>query len=434
LPDDAKAELRPFAPLSPPTFAPAPPTVGLPTQEGPLGFRYDFNFGARVTLPPGGPWRVRLWDLDSGNLLYDEELRDGWVVSAKRYYIRFKIEVLRGQDLILAHELDLSGREVLIYFPVGTLGDTIAWFSYVPEFQRQHGCRLTCVVEEPFIELFRDEYPEVRFEKKDSVDTARFYATYQLGLFFDDEGCQSQPSDFRLVGLHRTAGHILGVSLIEQPPRVAAEGGGAPIEEPYVCIGVQATSQAKLWNSPTGWVEVVEFLKAAGYRVICIDREPVTGKGFGWNHIPRGAEDQTGDRPLAERARWLKHATAFVGLSSGLSWLAWAVGTPVVLISGFTHPINEFATAYRVINYNVCNSCWNDQRFRFDHDDRLWCPRHAGTDRQFECTRLITAHAVVAALRRIPGFDGSSPASPGQASDLISQHNSRQSRGAKASV
>ncbi|MEJ0003708.1 MAG: hypothetical protein WDN30_09295 [Pararobbsia sp.] len=36
-----------------------------------------------------------------------------------------------------------------------------------------------------------------------------------------------------------------------------------------------------------------------------------------------------------ERARWLKHAAFFVGLSSGLSWLAWAAGTPVVLISGF---------------------------------------------------------------------------------------------------
>jgi autotransporter strand-loop-strand O-heptosyltransferase len=44
-----------------------------------------------------------------------------------------------------------------------------------------------------------------------------------------------------------------------------------------------------------------------------------------------------------------------VGLSSGLSWLAWAAGTPVVMIAGFTHPTNEFATPYRVINYHACN-------------------------------------------------------------------------------
>jgi hypothetical protein len=30
------------------------------------------------------------------------------------------------------------------------------------------------------------------------------------------------------------------------------------------------------------------------------------------------------------------------------------------MISGLTHPSNEFFTPYRVINYNVCNGCRND--------------------------------------------------------------------------
>jgi autotransporter strand-loop-strand O-heptosyltransferase len=76
------------------------------------------------------------------------------------------------------------------------------------------------------------------------------------------------------------------------------------------------------------------------------------------------------------------------------------------MISGFTHPTNEFTTPYRVINWHACNSCWNDVRHRFDHKDYLWCPRHAGTSRQFECTRLITAAQVIATLTRIPGLVG----------------------------
>jgi autotransporter strand-loop-strand O-heptosyltransferase len=76
----------------------------------------------------------------------------------------------------------------------------------------------------------------------------------------------------------------------------------------------------------------VRFLKEAGYRVICIDKEPIYGSGIVWNFTPHDAEDETGDRPLTERARWLKHAEFFVGLASGLSWLAWSVGTPVVMI------------------------------------------------------------------------------------------------------
>jgi hypothetical protein len=57
-----------------------------------------------------------------------------------------------------------------------------------------------------------------------------------------------------------------------------------------------------------------------------------------------------------------------------------------------------------VINWHACNSCWNDPRHIFDHKDFLWCPRHAGTPRQFECTRLITPHQVIAAIRRVPAF------------------------------
>jgi autotransporter strand-loop-strand O-heptosyltransferase len=223
-------------------------------------------------------------------------------------------------------------------------------------------------------------------------------------LFFDDADNVWQPCDFRLVGLHRTAGYILGVDCEEMPPRIVLEDASRPIAEPYVCIAAQSSSQAKYWNNPSGWLEIVKFLKDCGYRVVCIDKQPVHGTGIMWNQLPHGVEDETGDRKLAERARWIKHADFFVGLSSGLSWLAWAVGTPVVMISGFTHPTNEFATPYRVTNYHSCNSCWNDVRHRFDHHDFLWCPRHAGTPRQFECTRLITAEHVKAVIKRIPAF------------------------------
>ena len=216
---------------------------------------------------------------------------------------------------------------------------------------------------ENLIPLFCDNYPDITFLTHEEIKPERYYATYSVGLFFDDRDCVHQPCDFRFVGLHRTAGYILGVDPTETPPNVALTDESRPIAEPYVCIAVQSTMQAKYWNNPTGWYEVVRFLKEAGYRVVCIDQKPVHGTGLVWNHIPHGAEDETGISRPSERARWLKHADFFVGLSSGLSWLAWAMGIPVVMISGFTHPLNEFATPYRVINYHTCNSCWNDPRF-----------------------------------------------------------------------
>jgi len=382
-----------------------PPAAEVPTQQAERGIQFDFNDGCRIVLPEANhPWRVRLSDLDTGNILFETELKSGSVRSTKRYYVRFRLEVWQHGESVFAHDYSARDREVLVQFPTGTLGDSVGWFSYAVKFKEKHGCRLTCAMAERLIPLFREGYPDITLLTHEQIKPERFYATYSMGLFFDDKDFRFQPCDFRHVGLHRTAGYILGVDPTEMPPRIVIPDSSRPIDEPYVVIATQSTTQAKYWNNPTGWYEIVSFLKEVGYRVICIDQKRVHGTGLVWNHIPHGCEDETGDRPLLERVRWIKHADFFVGLASGLSWLAWCTGTPVVMISGFSHPLTEFYTPYRIINYHVCNSCWDDPKHRFDHSDFLWCPRHKGTPRQFECTRAITPDHVKATIKRIPAF------------------------------
>jgi len=383
-----------------------PPPAERPTQEGPQGLRFDFNLGARVALPERteGEWHIRLKDLATGNILFENSNKGALIASSKRFFVRFGLEVSVGGERVFEHVYDCRDREVLILFPVGTLGDTLAWFPYAARFQEVHGCKLTCALSGLIIPLIRDRYPQIAFVTHEEMVERKLaekaYATYHLGLFFDDKDNIWQPTDFRMVGLHRTAGYILGVDPTETAPLITIEDQSRPIPEPYVCIAVQSSSGCKMWNNPNGWREVVAHLKARGLRVICIDQKPVHGSGLLHTYIPHGSEDQTGDRPLTERAHWIKHAEAFVGLSSGLAWLAWAAGTPAVVVSGFTHPTNEFTTPYRVINWHTCNSCWNDPAVRFKHDDFMWCPRHQNTDRHFECTRLITGAHVIAHIDR----------------------------------
>ncbi|MBR1153731.1 autotransporter strand-loop-strand O-heptosyltransferase [Bradyrhizobium sp. JYMT SZCCT0428] len=382
-----------------------PAPAEIPTQEGPMGIRFDFNDGCRVLLPESEhPWKIQLSDLDTGNVLFETELKAGRINSSKRYYVRIRIEVWQQGESLFVHDYSALDREVMVQFPVGTLGDPMGWFPYAVKFQERHGCKLTCAMGEKLIDLFRGAYPDITFLTHEEIKPERYYATYSIGLFFDDKDFIYQSSDFRHVGLHRTAGYILSVDPAEVRPRIAIANDSRPIADPYVCIAVQSTTQAKYWNNPEGWRSVVAFLKESGYRVVCIDQKATHGSGLIWNHIPHGVEDETGEKPLSERVRYLKHAALFVGLSSGLSWLAWAAGTPVVMISGFTHPTNEFDTPYRVINYHACNSCWNDPRIRFDHHNFLWCPRHKDSPRQFECTRLITAEQVKAVIKKVPGF------------------------------
>ena len=200
-----------------------PSSPELPTQQGPEGLRFDFNDGCRVMVPETDKsWRVRLMDLDSGNVLFETsaDFAAGRVNSAKRYYVRFRVEVWLGDNQLLQHDYDARDREVAVLFPVGTLGDTMGWFPYAVKFQAQHGCRLTCAMAERLIPLFADAYPEISFVSHDDFEPSRYYATYRMGLFFDDKDCLNQPCDFRLVGLHRTAGYILGVDPTEVAPRL----------------------------------------------------------------------------------------------------------------------------------------------------------------------------------------------------------------------
>ena len=380
------------------------------TQLDSSGIRFDFNDGCRVQAPLGDDvWVIRLFDLDTGNILFQTtpDFRGGSVRSAKKYYVRFRIEAWKGEKLVFEHNYDAKDREVLIAFPVGTLGDTIAWLSYAVRFADAHKCKLTIAIAGRLIPLFAGAYPDIRFIDAKGAKADDSYATYRVGLFFNDVERIHQPVDFRHVGLHKTAAHILGLDPTEAPPRLAVPAGERPIAEKYVVIATQATSQCKYWNNPFGWREIVKFLKEAGYRVICIDQKPVNGVGIVWNHVPAGAEDMTDQLSLEDCVRWIRHAEFFVGLSSGLAWLAWAAGAPVVMISGFTLPSTEFQTPSRVINYHACVGCWEDPTLRFDHKDFLWCPRHANTPRQFECTRLITAEQVKQTIRRLPGFSGS---------------------------
>jgi autotransporter strand-loop-strand O-heptosyltransferase len=79
----------------------------VPTQLGPQEIRFDFNEGARVVLPEraAGRWRVRLRDLETGNILFQSENQGAVVTSAKRFYVRFGVTVW---------EIDEAGAETLV--------------------------------------------------------------------------------------------------------------------------------------------------------------------------------------------------------------------------------------------------------------------------------------------------------------------------------
>lgn len=365
--------------------------------SGPEGILYDFNYGCRVQVPVDG-WRVRMTGLDTFNVLLDEAVEANAVITSRRkYFVRFLLEVFDGSRLVFSHSYNATGKKVLLRMHALALGDSLAWVPVIDAFRKQHDCEVSLPLPAHLQPLFRDGYPDLNIATEVEPDrqNGTYYATYYLGLLKPLSERDHQPTDPRVSNMQDMIAYLLGVPCEERRPNVVIENKTRTIAERYVCIATQSTAQCKYWNNPRGWPTLIEHLKTLGYRVLCIDRDKQYGNAEYMNLMPEGAEDFTGNRPLQERMSLLHHADFFIGLGSGLSWLAWAARTPVVMISGFSHPSTEFRTPYRVINFHGCNSCFNDTTTEFDAQNFAWCPRRFDKSQPFQCTAMITPEFVM---------------------------------------
>jgi len=261
----------------------------------------------------------------------------------------------------------------------GSLGDAIAWVPIVNEYAQKHNTKVNFFT--PYKDLFIDSYPMINF-----LDYSQKSKHNNISI-----GCFDEKI-WRPSSLQKIACDILKIENKEIRCKVNIDKNKkSNFTKKYVCIATQSTLQCKYWNNKTGWIQVVDYLNQLGYDVVCIDRYASFGlMPDNMNNIPYNAINKTGDIPLNDRINDIYHCEFFIGLGSGLSWLAWACEKPVVMISGFSDPKSEFYTPYRVHNKNVCNSCWSDESLFFDKGDWLWCPRK----KNFECSREITFEMV----------------------------------------
>lgn len=366
-------------------------------------FHVGFVDGAvlEVTGPVDEAYRVDFVDTATGETIHHGVIRTNhWIRTARQWVTVWRIDVRRVRDdaLVFTHAWDCRDRKVFIALESKALGDTLAWMPAVEAFQRAHGCRLVCAT---FMnDLFRAQYPAIEFvEPGETVHD--LYAMYRLGWFYRDDGSIDRDrnvGDFRTQPLGASATDILGLPFVETRPRLPRVPGARPIAEPYVCIAVHATAQAKYWNNPDGWTELTSALVARGYRVVLLSRE---GAEYMGNAVPSGLA-MLPDGPLEQVILHLQHAAMFVGVGSGLAWLAWAVGCRTCVISGFSEPYSEMQDCIRIApRGDGCSGCYN--RRRLDAGRWDWCPEQQGTPRMFECTRRIAAAQVLGAI--LPELD-----------------------------
>jgi autotransporter strand-loop-strand O-heptosyltransferase len=217
-----------------------------------------------------------------------------------------------------------------------------------------------------------------------------------LGLFYNDNreiDYTKHYNDPKKEPLMKVASDILGLTYKELKPKLPKLGKK---KKKLVTIAIHSTAQCKYWNNPTGWQEVVDYCKGKGYEVRLLSREE---NGYMGNKNPKGITIQP-KSTLKDLIKVLQESELFIGISSGLSWLSWASGTPTVIISGFTDvDLEPLDGVTRVINKNVCNSCWSNHEF--DPGNWNWCPIHEKTENQFECSKTITGQDVIKEIDKL---------------------------------
>lgn len=366
-------------------------------------FIFDFNDGVQILAPPKSrKLKYTVTDMSGkrgvfrGELDRDENL---WTVGRVNYkmYVPWRVELETEDGEKLVHDLDLTGKPVLIDLSKGALGDSVAWMPAAAEFHRKWGGMTWVCLRKEWCCLYRGVYPELMIITPDEANEIKAqdtYARYTVAVCGYEVSEFYECVDFRRNNLLLHADMILGVDSGGKPPKIGLpftpHWHGNDSREIY--IATRASRKCKEWNNPGGWDRLVKELTDRGFRVICIDADN--------QNLPFRTIDRTGKTALINRAEDLKGARLFIGLPSGLSWLAWACGVPVVLISGFTDVVRpeaerlrypEFDTPWRVsAPEGCCRNCWMDcdQRETKRFDGCYWHKNN-------ECTREITPEMVL---------------------------------------
>jgi autotransporter strand-loop-strand O-heptosyltransferase len=277
---------------------------------------------------------------------------------------------------------------------VTPFGDVISMTPYINKFCEDNpNDDIYFEVAQELIQFLEPSYPKIHF-----IDYK-----HDTNLFFFDKIIQL--TYYRNAPLQQQFAQQLGYKYAPYiKPILTPPNKEKPIKSKYVCIGIHSTSQAKYWNHPLGkrvqfkspyWNELCILLRKEGIVPIVIEKDRQFGKMPHFNGLPDRGHNVFG-LSLEESINYVNHCEFYIGISSGMSWIAHSLGKKVAMISNFTEDWNEFdinsPDYIRITNKNVCHGCWN--KYEFDIHDWYWCPVHKGTDRQFECHTSITPNEV----------------------------------------
>lgn len=272
--------------------------------------------------------------------------------------------------------VDYQGREILMHLDSFCLGDTICFSSLIYKFMEIYKpSKLYISTFLPHLFEFNDE----RIKVLKANDPNGFVTCDKLINIGYDKGSLDHTKN----GMFYAAKETMGIPLDTLPGKVPVKPLKRDKIDKKIVIAPESLKKIARWDyfGSKGWQIVVDYLNSNGYEVYNISYENTLNL--------RGVHHYNGFKDINVALGHILSSRLLVGLSSGLSWLAWAYDIPVVMISNFTKPWNEFP-CYRVENPLGCSGCFNIFQNIKSH-----CPIFEGTLRENECHKKITPDMVI---------------------------------------
>lgn len=279
---------------------------------------------------------------------------------------------------------NFEGKELLLHFDSFCLGDTICFSSLIDAFMDYHKPKYVWITTffPHLLKSHRLDYEFINANESGLIEIDKLI----------DIGYDKNNMAHTLGGMFYAAKDTMRLPQDTEPGKCPVIPKVRIPNPKKITIGPETIKEISQWNygGTSGWQEVVNSLHNSGYNVYNVSYENTMNlenvKGFHGHDDINVAIDH------------IVSSRFFIGLSSGLSWLAWAYGVPVVMIANFTKKQNEF-DCFRVTNPYVCNGCFN-----VFPNIKTKCPIFLGTDRESECHLSITPDMVIDEINKAIAF------------------------------
>lgn len=374
-----------------------------------------FNPKLQITAPKWYKFDVEWTDTDD-NYTIKRQVKAFEILNIEKSYpVNYRLVIRESltQEVIGDSYFTFKNLPAVVFrLASQALGDQLIWIPQLEKWREENGIG-KLIINSNWNLLYKDNYPNIEFIREDELHDyiKQIPIAYNMGLCLAADKMTATQNvagrtDWRLHKLDHVMCDTVNIEKKAIKPKINGRGKPRNIEGKYVVITCNGSAIAKNWLFPNGWNLVIDYLDSLGYKVIHCSNIKASEYG-----VTNPKLIETAGEDIFFAINLIEHADFFIGLSSGNSWLSWALDKKVVMIAGLVDPAYEFQED-RYLAYSPegkCHGCFTNTNYMWNRNP-YWCPlqvkmqgkqmtnKFHDLSKAWECVRTIEPTVVYKAI------------------------------------